>query len=86
MFPSINFESSSEAKKLAAAIHGLIPSHKEILKMSSAWDLLFLDEFKNAPIHVSLDMADWALRKAQSDWELAHKDETRPRVVVEDET
>jgi hypothetical protein len=56
--------------KLAAQILALIPKYPQIANFTSAWELLFLEEFKDAPMTASLDQADWALAKARSDYAL----------------
>lgn len=57
---------ASTADQLVERIVALIPTHPEILRMNSAWDLFTVPGFECSDLQPSLYQASWALSKARS--------------------
>lgn len=60
----MNYEET--ANRLIERIEALVPSHPEILRLESPWDLFRIEGFECADLQPSLAQASWALTQVRS--------------------
>lgn len=57
---------TANAEELVDRISALVDDHPEVLTMSSAWDLLKIEEFVYQDLEPTLFQVTWALGRAQN--------------------